>query len=69
MFGRDDDAFEEEGEYGGLARGRGWRGRWEMRDEPRECFDDDMRMIGRASARVTRAPGVDPSRGVDAHGS
>ena len=43
VFGRDDDAFEEEGEYGGSWRGGGgWRGRWEMRDEPRECFDDDM---------------------------
>ena len=36
------DAFDEEGEqpYGRIG---GWRGRWEMRDEPTECFDDDMR--------------------------
>lgn len=42
VFGRDDDAFDEEGEqpYGRIG---GWRGRWEMRDEPTECFDDDMR--------------------------
>jgi len=39
---RHDDAFDEEGEqpYGRIG---GWRGRWEMRDEPTECFDDDMR--------------------------
>ena len=32
-----EDAFDDDDVHGG-----GWRGRWEMRDEPVECFGDDM---------------------------
>jgi hypothetical protein len=32
-----EDAFDDDDVHGG-----GWRGRWAMRDEPVECFGDDM---------------------------
>jgi hypothetical protein len=33
-----EDAFDDDDDV----HGGGWRGRWEMRDEPVECFGDDM---------------------------